>query len=80
MGIPQEHQERIFRVFERLHGSRYVGTGIGLSIVRKGVERMGGHLGLQSEPGKGSKFWIELKESKDFRSSAARWVALAPVL
>jgi signal transduction histidine kinase len=40
--------------------SEYPGTGIGLAIVRKAVERMGGRVGLESEPGKGSKFWIEL--------------------
>jgi signal transduction histidine kinase len=60
IGVPPDQQERIFRVFERLHGPRYAGTGIGLSIVRKGVERMGGHVGLESTPGKGSRFWIEL--------------------
>jgi PAS domain S-box-containing protein len=60
IGIAQDHWERIFRVFERLHGTAYAGTGIGLSIVRKGVERMGGRLGLESVPGQGSKFWVEL--------------------
>ena len=61
IGIASEHQERIFRVFERLHGSEeYPGTGIGLAIVRKGVERMGGHVGIQSELRQGSRFWVEL--------------------
>jgi signal transduction histidine kinase len=60
LGIPPDQRERIFRVFERLHGASFPGTGIGLSIVRKGVERMGGTVGLESEPGKGSRFWIEL--------------------
>lgn len=60
IGIPARYHERVFRVFERLGGARYPGTGIGLSVVRKGVERMGGKAGLQSEPGKGSRFWIEL--------------------
>jgi PAS domain S-box-containing protein len=60
IGIAPEHQERAFRVFERLNGVRYPGTGIGLSIVRKSIERMGGRVGLESEPGKGSRFWIEL--------------------
>lgn len=63
IGIPADQKERIFRVFERLHGPRYAGTGIGLSIVRKGVERMGGHVGLESTPGKGSRFWIELPKA-----------------
>ena len=61
IGIAPEHHERIFRVFERLHRAEdYPGTGIGLAIVRKGVERMGGAVGLESALGSGSKFWIEL--------------------
>jgi two-component system sensor histidine kinase/response regulator len=61
IGIPEEHFSRIFRVFERLHtADTFPGTGIGLAIVRKGVERMNGHVGVESELGKGSKFWIEL--------------------
>lgn len=60
IGIPPQYTDRIFRVFERLDGARYHGTGIGLSIVRKGVERMGGRVGVESELGKGSRFWIDL--------------------
>ncbi len=61
IGIDPEHHERIFRVFERLHSNEFFpGTGIGLAIVRKGVERMDGRVGLESEPGKGSTFWVEL--------------------
>jgi signal transduction histidine kinase len=61
IGIAPEHHERIFRVFERLHGvEQYPGTGIGLAIVRKGMERMGGRAGVESKPGAGSRFWIEL--------------------
>lgn len=63
IGIAPEQRERVFRVFERLHGQEYAGTGIGLSIVKKGVERMGGTIGLESEPGKGSSFWIELAKA-----------------
>lgn len=61
IGIEAEHQERIFRVFERLHGiENYPGTGIGLAIIRKGAERMGGTAGVESALGQGSRFWIEL--------------------
>ncbi len=63
LGIAAEHHERVFRVFERLHGPRYSGTGIGLSIVRKGVERMGGDIGLKSNLNEGSVFWIELRKA-----------------
>ncbi len=66
IGIAPEHQQRIFRVFERLHGQEtYPGTGIGLAIVRKGVERMGGRVGVESQLGKGSRFWIELRSSSE---------------
>lgn len=61
IGIPAADQERIFNVFERIHHEKvFPGTGVGLSIVRKAVERMGGTIGVESEPGKGSKFWLEL--------------------
>lgn len=66
IGISPEHHQRIFRVFERLHGSEaYPGTGIGLAIVHKGVERMGGSVGVESAPGKGSRFWLELARPEE---------------
>jgi signal transduction histidine kinase len=61
IGIDSAHQERIFHPFERLHGiETYPGTGIGLAIVHKGMERIGGASGVVSEPGQGSRFWIDL--------------------
>lgn len=61
IGIAKHHQERIFQVFERLHDREaYPGTGIGLAIVKRGMERMGGSYGLESDLGSGSTFWIEL--------------------
>ena len=60
IGIPAQAQHRLFGMFQRLT-SGYEGTGIGLAIVRKVVERMGGKVGADSEPGKGSRFWVELR-------------------
>ena len=63
IGIAPEHHERIFRLFERVETLNEPGTGVGLSIVRKGVERMRGRVGLDSAPGQGSRFWIELHKA-----------------
>lgn len=72
IGIAPEHQARIFKVFERLHGTEeYPGTGIGLAIVRRGAERMGGRFGLESELGRGSTFWVEFPAAADVPAHAA---------
>jgi signal transduction histidine kinase len=60
IGIPAEAHERIFQLFQRLDQS-YEGTGVGLAIVRKGAEKMGGRAGVESAPGQGSRFWLDLK-------------------
>jgi PAS domain S-box-containing protein len=64
IGIDPQHRERIFRIFERLHGySRYPGSGIGLAIARRAMERMNGRIWCESEPGKGSCFCLELPKA-----------------
>lgn len=61
IGIAAEHQERIWNVFERLHDREsYAGTGIGLAIVKRAIDRMDGSSGVISRPGDGSTFWVEL--------------------
>jgi signal transduction histidine kinase len=62
IGIAPEDRDRVFRMFERIHpATEFEGTGIGLTIVRKAVERMGAQVGFESEVGKGSNFWIQLR-------------------
>lgn len=57
-------------MFECIHPvSAYEGTGIGLTIVREAVEQMHGHVGFESEPGKGSLFWIELPKAENGRQA-----------
>jgi signal transduction histidine kinase len=61
IGIAAAHQQQIFGLFQRLHTrEKYGGTGVGLAIVRKGAERMGGRVGVESQTGEGSRFWLEL--------------------
>lgn len=72
-GIPRAQQERIFRVFERLADQTdRPGTGIGLAIVRRGMERIGGRAGVESTPGEGSRFWIELPRARAPEGAAPR--------
>lgn len=73
VGIPQGQEERIFRVFERLsQGDDKPGTGIGLAIVRRGMERIGGRCGVEPAPEGGSSFWIEAP--KERREARRPWV------
>ena len=58
IGIAPENHSRVFEMFERLD-QKHEGTGIGLSVVKRTVERMGGRIGLNSELGKGTTVWME---------------------
>ena len=72
IGIPQESLDKLFQPFTQADSSttrRFGGTGLGLSIVRKLVEMMGGQVGAQSEPGKGSTFWFTLPLEAGRRSA-----------
>lgn len=61
IGIAPQHHHRIFELFQRLHGIEYPGTGVGLAIAKLGAERMLGHVGVVSDNGNGSCFWIDLE-------------------
>lgn len=65
IGIPPDQRDRIFAVFQRLHGrSNYPGTGIGLAICKRIVEKHDGTIWVDSEPGKGSTFYFTVKTSR----------------
>ena len=62
IGIDPQDRDRIFGIFVKVHAATsYAGTGIGLSIVRRAAEKMGGQVGVESTLGQGSRFWVKLK-------------------
>jgi signal transduction histidine kinase len=66
IGISLQDQARLFSPFVQLHGvEAYGGVGLGLATVRKIVEMLGGRIGVTSQPGQGSVFWIELRPTEE---------------
>jgi signal transduction histidine kinase len=64
IGFEMEYHDHIFKIFQRLHrDDQYPGTGIGLALVRKAVERIGGRVWAESRPGEGATFNIQLPKS-----------------
>ena len=65
IGVQPQHRGKLFGMFQRLPSKlKYEGTGIGLAIVRKAVERMGGTVGMEPNEPLGSRFWLELKKAE----------------
>ena len=65
IGIKKEYYEDIFKMFRRLHSRlEYEGTGIGLAVCKKIVDRLNGEIGVESKVGQGSTFWVTLEAAK----------------
>jgi signal transduction histidine kinase len=71
IGIDPQFHGKIFSIFERLNGEKYPGTGIGLAVARRAIERMGGRIGVEPNQYGGSTFWIELRKTDPSGADAA---------
>ncbi len=71
IGFRQEYADRIFLLFQRLHGRSIPGTGIGLALCRRIVERLGGKIWVRSEENVGSSFYFTLPAADEKRSIPA---------
>jgi signal transduction histidine kinase len=65
LGIPAAHLGRLFQAFQRLHADRALGEGMGLAIVRRILERLGGSIRVESVPGAGTEFFVTLPAPRE---------------
>ena len=78
IGIKPEYHSAIFAMFRRLHTSHeYEGTGIGLAVCKKIVERHGGHIGIESQASKGATFWFTVPMAKNANTEERQLSAVA---